>query len=105
MGTGDSYPIDAKRQIVALVVTLKPLVQRDPEQEVQGIALPVLDAVIEAVRDVMPHNPVVQAVRDVLSPEQIASGEPVRAADALLVAEQLNAALGPFPVRTSTVTI
>jgi hypothetical protein len=93
----EGYPYPAKRQIVSLVETLETLTKRDPEQEVQSIALPVLDAVIESVREVLPDNPVVAAVRGILSPEQIALGEPIRAADALLVAKQLDAALGPEP--------
>ena len=96
MGT---YPYEAKRQIAALTETLTIMMKRDPEQEVQGIALPVLDAVIEAVRQVRPNDPVVQAVRGVISVEQIESGEPVRAADALLVAKQLDAVIGPRPIR------
>ena len=95
---GGGYPYDAKRKIVSLIETLEMLTTRDPEQEVQGIALPVLDAVIEAVRTVLPDDPVVQAVRGIVSPEQIALGEPVRAADALLVAKQLDAAIGPRPL-------
>jgi hypothetical protein len=93
----DSYPYAEKRQITSLVQTLEQLTKRDPEQEVQFIALPALDAVIETVRTVLPGNPVVEAVRGIVSPEQIASGEPIRAADALLVARQLDAALGPEP--------
>jgi hypothetical protein len=93
----DDYPYAEKRQIVSLVQTLEQLTKRDPEQEVQGIALPVMDASIEAVRAVLPGNPIVEAVRGILSPEQIASGEPIRAADALLVAKQLDAAIGPEP--------
>jgi hypothetical protein len=95
---GEDYPYEAKRQIVSLIQTLETLTKRDPEQEVQGIALPVLDAVIESIREALPDNAVVAAVRGVLSPEQIASGEPIRAADALLVATQLSAAIGPYPV-------
>jgi hypothetical protein len=93
----DDYPYQAKDQIKSLVETLETLTKRDPEQEVQGIALPVLDAVIETVRAVLPDNPVVEAVRGILSPEQIALGEPIRAADALLVAKQLDAAIGSYP--------
>jgi hypothetical protein len=73
------------------------LTKRDPEQEVQGIALPVLDAVIEAARAARPDDPVVQSARGIITPEQIESGEPVRAADALLVAKQLDAAIGAYP--------
>lgn len=96
--TEGKYPYKAKEQIESLVSTLTDLMKRDPEQEVQGIALPVLDAVIEMVRAVLPDNPIVDAVRGVISPEQIASGEPVRAADALLVAKQLDAAIGSRPI-------
>ena len=94
----DSYPYEAKHKIVALVETLETLTKRDPEQEVQGIALPVLGAVFEAMRTALPGDPVVEAVRDIVSPEQIAYGEPVRAADALLVAKQLDAAIGSYPI-------
>jgi hypothetical protein len=80
--------------IVTLMHSLEMLVGRDPDQEVQGIALPVLDAVIEAVRRVRLDNPIVQAARSVISPEQIESGEPVRAADTLMVTRQLDTAIG-----------
>jgi hypothetical protein len=95
------YPLEAKHKIVALVETLEVLTKRDPEQEVQGIALPVLDAVIEAARMARPDDPVVQAARGIISPEQIEAGEPVRAADALLVAKQLDAAIGAYPLDTT----
>jgi hypothetical protein len=41
---------------------------------------------------------VVDAVRTIISAEHLASGEPVRAADALLVAKQLDAAIGAYPL-------
>jgi hypothetical protein len=65
-------------------------------------ALPVMDAVIEAVRKVRPDHPAVKAARSVISPEQIQSGQPVRAADALVVAKQLDTAIGPPPLPIST---
>jgi hypothetical protein len=80
--------------ITTLVATLERLVDRDPDQEVQDFALPVMDAVIEAVRKVRPDHPAVKAARSVISPEQIQSGQPVRAADALVVAKQLDTAIG-----------
>jgi hypothetical protein len=93
----ENYPYEAKHKIVALIETLEPLTKRDPEQEVQGIALPVLDAVIEAACAARSGDPVVQSARGIITPEQIESGEPVRAADALLVAKQLDAAIGAYP--------
>ena len=97
MDEEEKYPYAEKRQIQSLVQTLEQLTKRDPEQEVQSFALPVLDAVIESVRAVRPGNPIVEAVRGIISPEQIAMGEPIRAADALLVARQLDAAIGDWP--------
>jgi hypothetical protein len=91
------YPFKAKERIEALIKTLKTLHDRDPEQEVQGIALPVLDALIEGTRGFLSDDPVVAAVAGIISPQTIAEGEPIRAADALLVAEQLSAALGRRP--------
>ncbi|HKC29647.1 MAG TPA: hypothetical protein VKB75_16650 [Jatrophihabitans sp.] len=91
------YPYDAKRRIEALIGTLRTLIARDPEQEVQGIALPVLDATIGSVKAAAPDDPVVAAVADLVSADMIGSSEPMRAADMLVVAEQLDAAIGPPP--------
>lgn len=97
-GHVNDYPYKEKRQIKALINSLTLLIQRDPEQEVQDMALPVLDAVLEAARKLLPHDPVVQATSGVITPERIISGDVVRAADALVVAMQLEAALGPAPL-------
>lgn len=92
------YPYKAKGRIVALIETLERVVQRDPEQEVLGMAVPVLDACIEDVKAAVADDPVVRAVAGVISPDAIALGEPVRAVDALLVAKQLDAVIGPYPL-------
>jgi len=91
------YPYDAKSRITALIESLQVATQKDPEQEVRGMALPVLDAVIADVRNVLPHDAIVKVVDDVISPEAIERGEPVRAIDALIVAQQIDAAIGPYP--------
>lgn len=92
----DEYPYKAKERVVSLIETLTTLTNRDPEQEVTGIALPMLDAVIEAIKDSIGRdNPVVQAAAGVISPETIEAGEPIRAADALIVAKMLDAEIGP----------
>jgi hypothetical protein len=58
-----SYAYKAKKRIDGLVGALKALQQRDPDQEVRGIALPVLDAVLEAVKnEIGRDNPVVISV-------------------------------------------
>jgi hypothetical protein len=95
--TKADYPYDAKRRVEALIGSLKVLVARDPEQEVQGIALPVLDASLEAIKAAKPKDPVVLALVELMSADFIGAGEPVRAADMLVVAEQLDAAIGHRP--------
>jgi hypothetical protein len=94
-----AYPYKAKDRVQALAKTLRTMVERDPEQEVQGIAVPVLDAAIEDIKAALPNDPVVLAVSGIISPETLETGEPVRAIDALLVVEQLDAAIGHRPVQ------
>jgi hypothetical protein len=93
----DAYPYKAKQRVEALAKSLKVMADRDPEQEVQGMALPVLDAAIDDIKAALGDDPVVLAVAGIISPETIEAGEPVRAVDALLVVEQLDAAIGPRP--------
>ena len=91
------YPYDAKARVGALLETLGPIVQRDPEQEIRGIAVPVLEATLEVLKRALPDDPVVVAVVGAYEHE-ISTGEPVRAVDALLVAKQIDAAIGPYPL-------
>lgn len=93
-----NYPYKAKQRVEALVKSLRTMVDKDGEQEVQGIALPVLDAAIEDIKAAIPNDPVVIAVAGIISPETFEAGEPIRAVDALLVAEQLDAAIGRRPI-------
>ena len=58
----DEFPYEAKRRVVALIETLEPMVKRDPEQEIRGVAVPVLEATIEVLKGALPHDPVVAAV-------------------------------------------
>lgn len=92
------YPYDSRQRVDALVESMKALIQRDPEQEVRGVALRVVDATIAIVKAALPNDPVVAATAELFSADLIASGEGVRAADLLVVAEQLAAAIGPYPV-------
>jgi hypothetical protein len=86
-------PHDAKRALRYLISDLRAISQKDQEQEVRGMALPVLDSVIEAAKEHVVDDPVVQTIRAVISPEAVAEGEPVRAIDAMIVAQQLLQAL------------
>ena len=93
----DPYPYEAKQRVEALIETLEPMVKRDPEQEIRGIAVPVLEATLDELKSALPDDRVVQAVVGAYAHE-IETGEPVRAADALLVAKQIDAALGHPPI-------
>jgi hypothetical protein len=84
---------DAHWRVGRLRDNLQALVDRDPEQEVRGMALPVIDAVLEAAKEILPGDPVIATMRQVVSPEAVAEGEPLRAVDVLVVVDQLHAAL------------
>ena len=73
----DSYPYEAKRRVQALIETLEPMVKRDPEQEIRGIAVPVLEATLDELRSSLPDDRVVQAVVGAYAHE-IETGEPSR---------------------------
>jgi hypothetical protein len=94
--------IDAARdRLYKLQVRLAEIVRQDPEQEVRGIALPVLDAVISSARPfVKSDDPVASAIQDVINPDAIAAGDldEVRALDALFVVDQLLASLPPVDI-------
>jgi hypothetical protein len=93
----DEYPYEAKRRVVALVDTLRTLAERDPEQEVRGIAVPVLKTTLAYLKTVTSDDPIVQALAETYEwPSE--SDDPIRAVYALLVACQMEAALGPQPV-------
>jgi hypothetical protein len=91
---------EAYRQILQLHNDLSRIVERDGEQEVRSIALPVLDAVVAAAKELLPpDHPVVRSASDVISMESIETGEPLRAVDVLIVVGQLMEALRPPPAR------
>ena len=46
----DDYLYDAKRRVRALIKSLGTLTEREPEQEVQGLAIAVVAAALEAIK-------------------------------------------------------
>jgi hypothetical protein len=82
---------DALAQVRQLSESLRRINEKDPEQEVLGMAIPVVDAVLQAAREHLSvGDPLLAAVRDVMSPETVTHGEPVRVLEVLLVVEQLQ---------------
>lgn len=94
----NEYPHKAKERVDSLIGSLKVLLKVDGEQEVTGSALAVIDAVLTSVKGALPDDEVVAAVAEIFSADTIGTGDPVRAADLLVVAEQLSAAIGDPPL-------
>jgi len=93
-----AYPYQAKQRVQALIKSLETLIASDPEQQVQSFAVPILAAALDDVKQSVPHDPVVRALVDLMSADFIGRGEPIRAADLLVIAGQLDAAIGRRPV-------
>jgi hypothetical protein len=91
----NEFPRKLKRQVVALQNSLKALLQ-DPEQEIVGIAVAAFDGVIEAARLQFPEDPVISRISGPYEHE-FDFRSPVRAADALLVVDQIDAVIGLAP--------
>jgi len=82
-------------QLRQLRVDLVQLVDRDPDQEVTGQAIPLIDAVITEAREALPGDSSLRTqIVDIISTTTIEVGEPLRAADALIIVGQLLAVLG-----------
>ena len=83
-----------------LYADLLAVIQRDPEQEILGIALPVLDCVLTAAREHLEAAAstggvaVTAAMVDLISPRTVHEAVPIRALDTWLVVGQVLAALG-----------
>lgn len=87
----------ARNILRQLKATLTEITKRDPEQEVQGIALAPLDAALSSIRDLIPNNPVLAQIEDVISPTAVEAGEPMRAVDVLIVVDLMFAVLKQPP--------
>ncbi len=86
-------PQEAINSLAGLIYQLNKMVERDPEQEIKGMAERAFDAAFSEAKTAAPDDPVVQAMPDAISAEVAVTGEPVRAADALIAAEALRGAL------------
>ena len=86
-----NHHLIAWRQLKDLISTLKPMVDVDPDQKVYSFAQPVLDEVLShAKRVIGPDDPVIARTADLISPEALIRGEPIRASDVLIVASTRN---------------
>ena len=88
--------LEVRRSLVELKAQLEAITKKDAEQEVRGIAVQPLDALLTEARRHAGDNPVVEAVRDVIHLDDL-GGAPHRAVDVLLVVTMLLGALPPEP--------
>ncbi|MEV6281012.1 hypothetical protein [Nocardia sp. NPDC051832] len=86
----------AQERAWALYEDLKRISDRDPEQEVRGIAVPVIDAVLVACKEFVQGDPAVEAIDGLITAENVEDGS-LRAVDACLVVHQLALAIGEPP--------
>ena len=82
---------EVRRLLSALATTLRPIADRDPHFDVRGIALAPLDAVIEEAKEAIGPSRVAEAIQGAISVASIATDEPVRAGEALIVVNLLLA--------------
>jgi hypothetical protein len=84
---------DARERLNNLYYNLGSIISKDQEQEIQGIAIPVIEAVIEEAKKLVPHDPVVKVIDEWLTPALMGGQGSIRAVDAFLVVGQLLKAL------------
>lgn len=66
---------------------------KDAEQEIKGPAIDTVDAVLDACRQFLPDHAIVGRLQNVLSPDAIATGDPVRVVDVVPGVGQIVTAL------------
>ena len=107
-GSGDRIIIVAAllAQMRQLHSDLHALADRDPEQEVRGTAELTLRSIMSEARESLPAESTLRdQIIDLISPESIEAGDPVRVADALIVVGQILAVLEYEERKKPTATI
>ena len=105
--TRDEYPhvvLDAgvlEVQLRQLYNDLLLVIQRDPEQEILGVALPLVDSIVAAARCALASTsgPIADATVELISHSTIHDAVPIRALDAWVVVGQLLAAISHVPAK------
>jgi hypothetical protein len=88
-----------QRQVQQLYSDLVSATQEDREQEVEHWAIPVIDAVLNQARDLLPAgHPLRGAMQGLITPEMIEQRTaPLRALEAQIIVGQLRVAIGWDP--------
>lgn len=95
IAVGEYARLRVLAQLTQLYGDLNSVFRRDPEQELMGIALSVADHLFVAARHVLetasPHS--LDLVPELISPEAMETGAPVRAVDAFVATGQILVAI------------
>jgi hypothetical protein len=75
-------------------IALKELHQKDPEQELRGAAIVPYNQIIEDAKVLLKHDPMIQALPEVVTAENIENEIYPRVADTLVVVSQIWSAMG-----------
>jgi hypothetical protein len=87
---------DARSRVSQLHRDLKEIAANNPNQEVRGFAVPVIDAVVTVCAPFLDEeDPVFEKIQQLFSVEAMEAGKPLRAVDAQIAAGQLLQALPP----------
>jgi hypothetical protein len=87
-------PIAFANSVYDFYKVLKELHQKDPEQELQGAALVPYNQILEDAKLMLSHDPMIQALPEVITTENIEEKLFPRVADTLVVVSQIWSALG-----------
>ena len=75
-------------------IVLKELHLKDPEQELRGAAIVAYNQIIEDAKVLLKHDPMIQALPEVVTAENIENEIYPRVADTLVVVSQIWSAMG-----------
>ena len=90
----NQYPMAFVNSVYDFYKVLKELHQKDPEQELQGAALIPYVQILEDAKAIMKHDPMIQALPEIITAENIEDKIYPRVADTLVVISQIWSAIG-----------
>ncbi len=88
------HPIMFVSTVYDFYTVLKELHQKDPEQELQGAAIVPYNQILVDAKLMMPEDPMIQALPEVITAENIENEIYPRVADTLVVVSQIWSAIG-----------
>jgi hypothetical protein len=88
------YPMMFVNTVYDFYIVLKELHQKDPEQELQGAAIVPYNQILVDAKLMMPEDPMIQALPEVITAGNIENEIYPRIADTLVVVSQIWSAIG-----------